>query len=1187
MADSFVHLHVHTEYSMLDGAAKLKPLFKEAGRLGMPAVAMTDHGNMFGAYEFYQQSKGSGVTPIIGIEAYVAPESRFHKKRVFWGRASGSDDASAEGGKDISGGGRYLHMTMLARNATGLRNLFKMSSLASVEGYYMKPRMDLDLMSENSEGIIVSTGCPSGGVQTRLRLGQEKEAIEYAAGLQDIFGKENVFLELMDHGVPIEKEVRDGLLKVGRELKIPPLVTNDSHYVYESQADAHDALLAVGVGKNLDDPTRFRFNGSGYYLKTADEMRGLLTFDQWEEGCKNTLLIAERVEPGAYDEVFAHRDLMPVFPVPEGETQSSWLAKEVERLLPTRYPNGAGADVRERVEFELGIINTMGFPAYFLVVADICQYARKTGIALGPGRGSAAGSMIAYVLGITDLDPLEHGLLFERFLNPERVSMPDVDLDFDERRRGEMIEYVTRLYGSERVAQILTFGTIKAKAAVKDSTRILGMPYSVGDQITKAFPAAVGGKEIPLDAVFNTEHERYAETTELRNLVDNDPQVAKVMETARGIEGLTRGTGVHAAGVILSKEPLLDVIPLHMRDADGAIITGFPYPQCEEMGLLKMDFLGLRNLTIMDDAVKSIKEAEGIDIDLSKLPLDDKKTYQLLQRGDTLGVFQLDGGAMRNLLKRMQPKKFGDIAAVNALYRPGPMAANAHNDYADRSNGRQDITAIHPELKDALDPILGETFHLIVYQEQIMAIAQQLAGYTLGGADLMRRAMGKKKKEALEAEEAKFFPGAMERGFSEEAIRTLWDVMLPFSGYAFNKSHAAGYALVSYWTAYLKANHPAAYMAALLTSVSDDKDKMAVYLAECRSQGIKVLPPDVNESGLRFTPVGKDIRFGMGAVRNVGANVVNSIIKSRTEKGNYTSFTDFLSKIELAACNKRVIESLVKSGAFDSLGQPRRELYRHHEIAVDGMISSKKQEAHGQFDLFGGADEGGDSTPIGLNINWGDEEWDRKTKLAFEREMLGLYVSSHPLAGAERVLARSRDTSIAQIVAGEMGRERNELRIAGLISKVEKRVNKAGNQWAIATVEDLDASMEVLFFPKTFPLYVDALIEDTAVTVKGRLNDRDGTWSMFASDMSILDISHITEGEPPVLLTVDEQRLTRELVEELRQVLSSHKGDTPVRIRVDNPVRSKVFAVDRYSVRISPEFNGEMKSLLGAYAVDY
>ncbi|RKS09813.1 DNA polymerase III alpha subunit [Nocardiopsis sp. Huas11] len=1187
MADSFTHLHVHTEYSMLDGAAKLKPLFKEAARLEMPAVAMTDHGNMFGAYEFYQQSKGTGVKPIIGIEAYVAPESRFHKKRVFWGRASGSDDASGEGGKDISGGGRFLHMTMLAQNAKGLRNLFKMSSLASMEGYYMKPRMDLDLMAENSEGIIVSTGCPSGGVQTRLRLGQEKEAIAYAAKLQDIFGKENVFLELMDHGVPIEKQVRDGLLKVGRELDIPPLVTNDSHYVYESQASAHDALLAVGVGKNLDDPTRFRFNGSGYYLKTPDEMRGLLNFDEWAQGCKNTLLVAERIEPDAYDSVFAHRDLMPAFPIPEGETESSWLRKEVERCLPNRYPDGVSEEYRRRVDYELGIINEMGFPAYFLVVADICQYARREGIALGPGRGSAAGSMIAYVLGITDLDPMAHGLLFERFLNPERVSMPDVDLDFDERRRTEMIDYVTRLYGEERVAQILTFGTIKAKAAVKDSTRILGMPYSVGDQITKAFPAAVGGAEIPLDAVFNTEHERYPETTELRNLVDNDPQVAKVMETARGIEGLTRGTGVHAAGVILSRDPLLDVIPLHKRDNDGAIITGFPYPQCEDMGLLKMDFLGLRNLTIIDDAVKSIKESEGIDLDMSKVPLDDKKAYKLLARGDTLGVFQLDGGAMRNLLKRMEPKNFGDITAVISLYRPGPMAANAHNDYADRSNGRQDVTPIHPELKDALDPILGETYHLIVYQEQIMAIAQQMAGYSLGGADLMRRAMGKKKKEALEKEFEKFSAGMIEKGFSRESMQAIWDVMLPFAGYAFNKSHAAGYALVAYWTAYLKANYPAAYMAALLTSVSDDKDKMAVYLAECRAQGIKVLPPDVNESGLRFTPVGRDIRFGMGAVRNVGANVVNSIIKTRTEKGKFSSFTDFLSKIELAACNKRVIESLVKAGGFDSLGQPRRELYRHHETAVDGMISSKKQEAHGQFDLFGGGEGEEDSTPIGLNINWGDEEWDRKTKLAFEREMLGLYVSSHPLAGAERVLARSRDTSIAQVVAGEMARERGEVRIAGLISKVDKRTNKAGNQWAIATVEDLDASMEVLFFPKTYPLYVDALLEDTAVTVKGRLNDRDGTYSMFASEMSILDISHVTEGEPPVLLTVDEKRLTPELVADLRQVLDTHKGETPVRIRVDNPVRSRIYAVDRYTVRISPEFNGEVKSLLGAYAVDY
>ncbi|QVQ53112.1 DNA polymerase III subunit alpha [Spiractinospora alimapuensis] len=1185
MADSFAHLHVHTEFSMLDGAAKLKPLFAEAERLGMPAVAMTDHGNMFGAYEFWQQSKNSNVKPIIGIEAYVAPESRFHKKRVYWGRGDKGDE-SAEGGKDISGGGRYLHMTMMAENAVGLRNLFKLSSLASIEGYYMKPRMDLDLMSQYSEGIIVSTGCPSGGVQTRLRLGQQDEAVAYAGRLQEIFGKQNVYLELMDHGVPIEREVRDGLLEVGRRLDIPPLVTNDSHYVYESQSSAHDALLAVGVGKNLDDPNRFRFNGSGYFLKSADEMRSLNNFDEWARGCVNTLEIAERVQAGVYDEIFAHRDRMPRFPVPDGETQETWLRRKAYEGVDNRYPSGAGDDVRERVDYELGIINEMGFPAYFLVVADICQYARRNGIALGPGRGSAAGSMVAFVLGITDLDPLEHGLLFERFLNPERVSMPDIDLDFDERKRADMIRYVTELYGEERVAQILTFGTIKAKAAVKDSTRILGFPYALGDKITKAFPPAVLGKEIPLSAVHDENHERYVEATELRQMIESEPDVKTVMDTATGLEGLTRGTGVHAAGVILSADPVIDVIPVHMRDTDGAIITGFPYPQCEDMGLLKMDFLGLRNLTIIDDAIQNVKANEGVDIDWTQIGSDDPKTYELLSRGDTLGVFQLDGTAMRALLRRMEPSAFTDIIAVNALYRPGPMAANAHNDYADRSNGRQDVTPIHPELHDALDPILRETYHLLVYQEQIMAIAQQLAGYSLGGADLMRRAMGKKKAEVLEKEYENFHQGMLDNGFSEDAIRTLWEVMLPFSGYAFNKSHAAGYAILSFRTAYLKANHPAAYMAALLTSVGDDKDKMAVYLAECRRMGIKVLPPDVNDSGLRFTPVGRDVRFGLGAVRNVGANVVHSIVKTRNDKGKFSSFPDFLSKVEIAACNKRVVESLIKAGGFDELQHTRRGLYLRHEAAVDAVTSTKRQEAIGQFDLFGAAEDTEEpAAPLGLDLDFDASEWNRKEKLALEREMLGLYVSSHPLAGAERVLARSSDIPIAQLVAGEV--REGEVRIAGMISKVERRTNKAGNPWAIATVEDLDASVEVLFFPKAYPLYTHELLEDNAVTVKGRVNERDGTFSMFASELAPLDVSHIEEGEPPLLLTLPQRKITPDLVADLKQVLRENRGDTPVRLRVDSPARSWILALDDFPIRYGTEFSGEIKSLLGADAVRY
>ena len=1186
MADSFAHLHVHTEFSMLDGAAKLGPLFAEAERMGMPAVAMTDHGNMFGAYEFFQQSQQHAVKPIIGIEAYVAPESRFHKKQVFWGRSRDGDNA-AEGGKDISGKGRYLHMTMWARNATGLRNLFRLSSLASVEGYYMKPRMDLELMAQHSAGIMVTTGCPSGGVQTRLRLGQQQEALEYAAQLRDIFGQENVFVELMDHGLDIEREVRSGLLKVSKELGLKPIVTNDSHYVTEDQAGAHDALLAVGVGKNLDDPNRLKFNGSGYYLKSAEEMRGLNTFEEWTQGCANTLLISDMVEDGAYDEVFAHRDLMPRFPVGENDTQATALRSMIDEHIGMRYPQGASDEVRHRIDHELDIITEMGFPAYFLVVADICRHARDNHIALGPGRGSAAGSMVSYVLGITDLDPLEHGLLFERFLNPERVSMPDIDLDFDERKRGDMIRYVTDLYGEQRVAQILTFGIIKAKAAIKDATRILGFPYNLGDKITKAFPPPVGGAEIPLAAVNDEHHERHVETSELRGLVEAEPDVQKVMETATGLEGLTRGTGVHAAGVILSAEPLLDVIPVHKRDTDGAIITGFPYPQCEDMGLLKMDFLGLRNLTIIDDAVHNVRANEGVNIDWQQVPFTDTATFELLSRGDTLGVFQLDGTAMRALLRRMAPTQFSDITAVNALYRPGPMAANAHNDYADRKNKRQEVVPIHPELKEALDSILDETHHLIVYQEQIMAIAQQLAGYSLGSADLMRRAMGKKKKEALEKEYVTFSAGMRDNGFSQKSIDTLWEIMLPFSGYAFNKSHAAGYAILSYRTAYLKANHPAAYMAALLTSVADDKDKMAIYLAECRRMGINVLPPDVNDSRLRFTPVGSHVRFGLGAVRNVGTNVVESVLATREDKGKFTSFPDFLSKVEIGVCNKRVVESLIKAGAFDSLDHTRQGLHLQHEQAIEAVTTTKRQEAIGQFDLFGAAE--GEAAPPGLDLDLSAEEWPRKEMLALEREMLGLYVSSHPLSGAERILARSCDMAIARVVAGD--KPEGEVGIAGMIAKVDRRTNKNGQPWAIITVEDLDSSIEVLFFAKTFPLYSEELVEDRAISIRGRVNERDGAYNLFASELRPLDISEaaIGGGEPPIVVSLGQRQITRELVGELKQTLGGHRGQTPVRLKITDPAAATttVWSLPDYTVTPGPEFAGEIKSLLGAEAISY
>jgi DNA polymerase-3 subunit alpha len=1184
-ASSFVHLHVHTEYSMLDGAAKISPLMAEAARLEMPAVGMTDHGNMFGAYEFFQQAKKVGVKPIIGIEAYVAPESRFHKKPVFWGESGRREfDPDGEGG-DVSGGGAYTHLTMLAANATGLRNLFRLSSAASLEGFYRRPRMDRELIAGSAEGIIATTGCPSGEVQTRLRLGQPAKALEAAATYRDIFGQDNFFLELMEHGLAIERSVRSGLLDIGKQLGLRPLATNDSHYVTKDQSQAHEVLLCIGTGKTLDDPKRFKLNGDGYYLKSPDEMRQV-----WDEqvpgACDSSLLIAERV--GSYDEVFTHIDRMPRYPVPDGETQSSWLRKDVAIGVEQRFGARPSPEVLDRIEYELGVIEKMGFPAYFLVVADICHYARRSKIGLGPGRGSATGSMVAYVLGITDLDPIEHALIFERFLNPERITMPDIDLDFDERGRGDMIRYVTEKYGDDRVSQILTFGTIKAKAAVKDACRVLGFPYALGDKITKVFPGAVNGKEIPLAGIFDTGHDRYGEAGELRALYEEDAEVKKILDTARGIEGLTRGTGVHAAGVILSSEPLADVLPIHRREDDGAIITGFPFVQCEDMGLLKMDFLGLRNLTVIADAVENITANRGIDLEPAKLPLDDKPTYELLARGDTLGVFQLDGGPMRSLLKLMAPTAFGDIAAVLALYRPGPMAANSHLNYADRKNGRQKVEPIHPELEQALEPILGETYHLVVYQEQVMAIAQQLAGYSLGRADLLRRAMGKKKKEILDASWEEFAAGMTANGFSEQAIKAVWDVLVPFSGYGFNKSHTAGYGMIAYWTGYLKANYPAEYMAALLTSVGDDKDRMAVYLAQCRKLGIKVLPPDVNESRLNFAPVGTDIRFGLGAIRNVGSAVVNSIVSTRQKKGSYASFADFLDKSEIAVCNKRVVESLIRAGAFDSLGHTRKSLFAVQEQAVDAVIGVKRQEAIGQFDLFAAAEpgDGGAQTRIGLDFKLGTDEWPRKLLLAQEREMLGLYVSGHPLDGAERILQRNRDAAIAELLAS--GRTEGDIKVAGIIVSVDRRINKkSGNPWAIVTIEDLDASVEALFFPKVYGQFAADLTEDAAVSVRGRINDRDGAVSIFAQDLELLDLATArNSGGPPVVIALHHDKITAELTAELKHILQAHPGGTQVILKMER--RGGVpLLVDLCDFPIQPDssFMADIKSLLGAAAI--
>ena len=1166
MSDSFVHLHVHTEFSMLDGAARIGELFDETVRQGMPALAVTDHGNMFGAYEFYTSAKSHGVKPIVGIEAYLTPgTSRFERRRVQWGNG---------GPDDVSGGGAYTHITMLAETTEGMHNLFRLSSLASIEGQYYKARMDRELLERYGKGIIATTGCPSGEVQTLIRLGKYDDALKAAADYRDIFGAANYFVEVMDHGLSIEQRVRADLLRIADDLDLPLVATNDLHYTLKEDAVGHDALLCVQSGSTMNDANRFKLDGDGYYLKTPAEMREI-----WRDlpvACDNTLLIAERC-----DIAFAEgRNLMPRFPVPDGETEETWFVKEVERGLQHRYPGGITAEVRDRADLETATILKMGFPGYFLVVADFITWAKQQGIRVGPGRGSATGAIVAFAMGITELDPLVHGLLFERFLNPERISMPDIDIDFDERRRGEVIRYCTDKYGDDRVAQIVTYGTIKAKQAIKDSSRVLGYPFAMGDRITKAMPPAVMGKDVPLAGIFDPSHERHGEAGEFRALYDADQDVKRIVDTARQLENLKRQWGVHAAGVIMSSEPLIDVIPIMRREQDGATITQFDYPACETLGLLKMDFLGLRNLTVIDDALANVAANRDITIDIDNLGLDDQPTYDLLSTGDTLGVFQLDGGPMRALLRQMKPDSFEDIAAVLALYRPGPMGANSHTNYALRKNGKQDITPIHPELAEPLQEILAPTYGLIVYQEQVMEIPQKLAGYSLGKADLLRKAMGKKKREVLDAEFEGFRDGMLANGYSPGAVKTLWDILVPFSSYAFNKSHTAGYGLVSYWTAYLKANFPAEFMAALLTSVRGDKDKSAVYLNECRRMGIKVLPPDVNESDANFTPVGTDVRFGLSAIRNVGNNVVAGLVGARESEGKFTDFGDFMNKVPVPVCNKRVLESLCKAGAFDSLGYTRRGLVAVHEDVADQYIDLKRNEAIGQDSLFGGLD---DDAFSGVSVHVPElEEWDKKSLLAYERDMLGLYVSDHPLNGLEHVLASASDVSIGQLITDEGREEGAVVTVAGLITSVIRKTTKKGDLYAVVTVEDLEGGINVMVFPRDYQLSSTLLVEDSVVLVKGKIKrSRDDAIELTCLEITVPDLTR-GAADGPVVISMPAVRVTPPVVEQLKDVLVTHPGVAEVHLKLQSAGRTMVMRLDeRLRVTPSPALMADLKALLG------
>lgn len=1161
--DSFVHLHVHSEYSMLDGAARIKPLIDAAVQAEMPAIAITDHGNMFGAYDFWNTATDAGIKPIIGTEAYLTPGThRSDKTRIRWN--NGGDD-------DVSGGGAYTHMTLLSASTEGMHNLFKMSSLASLEGYYFKPRMDRDLLNTYGKGLIATTGCPGGEIQTRLRIGQYAEAREAAAEFRDIFGAENFFVEIMDHGLDIERRVVTDLIKLSADLGLPLVATNDLHYTHAHDADAHAALLCVQSGSTLDDPNRFKFESNEFYLKSAAEMRRL--FADYPEACDNTLLIAERCETS-----FAKRDLMPRFPVPDGETEATWFAKEVEAGLARRFPQGVSEAHLAQAKYEVDVIIQMGFPGYFLVVADFIAWARNQGIRVGPGRGSAAGSLASYAMGITELDPLHHGLIFERFLNPERVSMPDVDVDFDDRRRGEVIRYVTEKYGDDRVAQIVTYGTIKAKQALKDASRVLGMPYSVGEKLTKAMPPAIMGKDISLTEIMDPQAPRYKEAADFRSVLDTDVDAQTVFATAQGIENLKRQWGVHAAGVIMSAEPLMDVIPIMKREDDGAIITQFDQPPCESLGLLKMDFLGLRNLTVIQDALVNIQNNRGITVEPEVLDLDlDQPTYDLLSRGDTLGVFQLDGGPMRALLRQLKPTCFEDISAVIALYRPGPMGMNSHTNYALRKNGLQQIEPIHPELEEPLSEILGTTYGLIVYQEQVMAVAQKVAGFTLGQADVLRRAMGKKKKSELDKQFADFEAGMLSNGYSSPAVKILWDTLMPFADYAFNKAHSAGYGVLSYWTAYLKANYPAEYMAALLTSVGDSKDKLGIYLSECRRMGLNVLAPDVNESDGVFSAVGSDIRFGMGAIRNVGFGVVEQIKSSRSDKGRFTSFHDFLKKVPVQVANKKTLESLIKAGAFDAMGNTRRALVEIHEEAVESAVSLKRNEALGQVDLFGDMFEFAEE-----HSQVPDRpEFTKRDKLAFEREMLGLYVSDHPLAGLELQLAKHATITINDLTTSDLTVDGDIVTLAGLVTEVQRRIaKKSGNAYGIIKLEDFGGEMDIMLLGRTYQEFGPMLETDMVLAVKGRVNVRDDGVNIQAMSMFVPDVGPIAGAQGPLNLVIPEVRATSSTIGELSSVLSRHPGESEVKLRLTRGATARIFELPA-RVKLSSDLYGELKSLLG------
>ena len=1156
MGDSFTHLHVHTEFSMLDGAARLDELVAKAAGDGQPALGMTDHGNMYGVLDFYKECLEKGVKPVIGTEAYMAFESR-RERPARRGRVDDSG-GDTEGGKKL-----YYHLTLLAETNEGYRNLIQLSSLAFLEGYYYKPRMDWELLARHSAGLIATTGCLGGHVLQSLLNGDEKGAVEKAARLQDIFGRDNLFVELQDHGLPAQHETNPKLIEIAKKIGAPLIATNDSHYTHREDHEAHGALLCVQTGALLSDPKRFKFEGEEHYLKTADEMRYL--FRHYPEACDNTLWIAERadvtIEFGKVE--------LPNFPLPPGFSNDTeylhhlaWEGAKV-RWASSLGPSGElPNDVIERIAYELKVIADMGFSSYFLIVWDLIKHAKDKGIRVGPGRGSAAGCAVAYSLRITDLDPIKYDLLFERFLNPSRISMPDIDMDFDSRYRDEMIRYAAEKYGRDHVAQIITFGTIKARNAVRDAARVLGYPYGLGDKVAKAMPPLVMGRDTPLKYCFE-QNSKYADgykaASELRAMYETDPDIKRVVDVAKGLEGLKRSDGIHAAAVVITKDPLTTYLPVQRKPEPGGdpenspLVTQFEMHGVEDLGLLKMDFLGLRNLDVITDAVAMVRARCDAGFDIDAISLDDKPTFELLSRGDTIGVFQLESPPMRALLKSLAPDSFEDVSAVLALYRPGPMSVNMHYDYADRKNGRKPVEFFHADAEE----VLADTFGLMIYQESVMRVAQRFAGYTLAEADNLRKAMGKKSREVMAAARAAFESGCERKGYEPALGKNLFDIIEKFADYAFNKSHTFGYGLVTYQTGYLKAHYPVEYFSCLLTSVKSNLDKAAVYLSDARTMGIKVLTPDVNRSVSDFAalsphevPPGVElaagspgaIAFGLSAVRNVGEGLVDHLVRDRDENGPYDTFYDFVERVPEAVLNKRTIESLIKAGAFDGLGHPRLGLMMVFEQIIDGALVRRRERDQGVMSLFEDA-TAATGTSFNERVSIPDSEFDKAQRLKNEKEMLGLYISDHPLLGVEAALRRKVDCTIAEAVEREDGAV---LTLGGVITGLARKFTKKGDQMAVFTLEDLDSTVEVTVFPRTLMEQGHKLVDDAIVTVKGRLDRKDETRVGFmAQDVAVLE-GLDTGSAPPLRLRLPANMLNELKIHQLKRILRDHPGESQV-----------------------------------------